>query len=182
MPSLVYAISLLLLVPGLCTASTTLLHESKTELFLSAPSFAVVGASDDERKFGTIVFKTMLDQGLDVVPINPFVPESQGIPCLHALSDLADPARTAISVVTPPAVTLEIVRQAHALGVYAVWLQPGAEDAAVLAFIANATANSPTRTSYIHSTAQGLARRSSSPCAIADPDAPDVISTIALRR
>ncbi|KAJ7929605.1 CoA-binding protein, partial [Mycena leptocephala] len=105
--------------------------------FLSAPSFAVVGASDDETKFGTIVFKTMLDQGMDVVPINPFVSESQGIPCLDSLTEIADPTRTSISVVTQPSVTLEILRQASALGIFAVWLQPGAEDDAVLKFIAN---------------------------------------------
>ncbi|KAF8206032.1 CoA-binding protein, partial [Mycena galopus ATCC 62051] len=103
--------------------------------FLSAPSFAVVGASDDETKFGTIVFKTMLEQGLDVVPINPFVPESQGVPCLDSLAEIADPARTSISIVTQPSVTLQILREATALGIFAVWLQPGAEDAAVLEFI-----------------------------------------------
>ncbi|KAJ6531387.1 CoA-binding protein, partial [Mycena vulgaris] len=103
--------------------------------FLSAPSFAVVGASDDDTKFGTIVFKAMLDKGMDVAPINPFVSASQGIPCLHSLADIADPARTSISVVTQPSVTLEILRQAQALGIFSVWLQPGAEDDAVLDFI-----------------------------------------------
>ncbi|KAJ7438133.1 succinyl CoA synthetase-like protein [Mycena galericulata] len=176
---------LLLVVPALCTASAaTLLLESKTELFLSAPSFAVVGASDDATKFGTIVFKTMLEKGMDVVPINPvsiaaFIPESQGVPCLHSLSDLADPARTAISVVTQPAVTLQILRQAHDLGIFAVWLQPGAEDDAVLNFIASANS---TGTSYIHSAAPvaagRLGRRVDSPCGVSDPDTPDVISTL----
>jgi hypothetical protein len=56
MPSLVAALALLLLASGLCSASTaSLVVDSKKELFLSAPSFAVVGASDDESKFGTIV-------------------------------------------------------------------------------------------------------------------------------
>ncbi|KAJ7347901.1 CoA-binding protein, partial [Mycena albidolilacea] len=103
--------------------------------FLSAPSFAVVGASDDETKFGTIVFKTMLEQGMDVVPINPFVVESQGRPCLDSLAEIADPGQTSISVVTQPSVTLKILRQAKDLGIFAVWLQPGAEDDAVLEFI-----------------------------------------------
>ncbi|KAJ7790023.1 CoA binding domain-containing protein [Mycena olivaceomarginata] len=121
---------------------------SKKELFLSAPSFAVVGASDDETKFGTIVFKTILEQGLDVVPINP------GVPTLDSLADIADPARTSISLhalthIWYSQVTLQILRQASALGIFAVWLQPGAEDAAVLDFIAAANGT----TSYIHSAA-----------------------------
>ncbi|KAJ6551922.1 hypothetical protein B0H19DRAFT_950596 [Mycena capillaripes] len=165
------------------TASSLL--QSKTDLFLSAPSFAVVGASDDETKFGTIVFKTMLDQGMDVVPINPFVAESQGVPCLHSLADIADPARTSISVVTQPSVTLQILRQASTLGIFAVWLQPGAEDEAVLEFIANT--NSTMRgTTYIHSAAPltGTVRRNGTgtvgPC-VRNPLAPDVISTIVRR-
>ncbi|KAJ7929599.1 CoA binding domain-containing protein [Mycena leptocephala] len=184
MPSLVAALALLLLASGLCSASTaSLLVDSKKELFLSAPSFAVVGASDDESKFGTIVFKTMLEQGMDVVPINPFASESQGVPCLDSLAEIADPARTSISVVTPPSVTLSILRQASALSIFAVWLQPGAEDAAVLEFIANANAT----TSYIHSTVGGAFRRSNGsagtlgPCITGNPDAPDLISTLVRR-
>jgi UPF0716 family protein affecting phage T7 exclusion len=68
MPSLVAALALLLLVPGLCSASTgaSLLVDSKKELFLSAPSFAVVGASDDESKFGTIVRTPNLHIGMNI--------------------------------------------------------------------------------------------------------------------
>ncbi|KAJ7241415.1 NAD-P-binding protein [Mycena rebaudengoi] len=123
---------LLLLVPYLSAASNI---ENKQELFLSAPSFAVVGASNNETKFGTIVFKTLLAHGADVFSV-----ASQGIPCLPSLADLPDPSHTSVSIVTPPSVTLEILKQAAALGIFAVWLQPGAEDAAVLAFIANSTA------------------------------------------
>ncbi|KAJ7474851.1 succinyl CoA synthetase-like protein [Mycena latifolia] len=148
-------------------------------MFLSAPSFAVVGASDDESKFGTIVFKAMLAKGMDVTPINPFVPASQGITCLHSLADIADPARTSISVVTPPSVTLEIVRQAHALGVFSVWLQPGAEDDAVLDFITNVT-SAGGGTSYIHAAPRPGAVRRGTPggCIVSDPTNPDVISAL----
>ncbi|KAJ7241413.1 NAD-P-binding protein [Mycena rebaudengoi] len=127
---------LLLLAACLSAASSNI--ESKQELFLSAPLFAIVGASNNETKFGTIVFKTLLAHGADVVPINPAT--SQGITCLPSLADLPDPSHTSVFIVTPPSVTLEILKQAAALGIFAVWLQPGAEDAAVLAFIANSTA------------------------------------------
>ncbi|KAJ6480309.1 CoA binding domain-containing protein [Mycena sanguinolenta] len=158
-----------------------MLLESKKQLFLSAPSFAVVGASDDDTKFGTIVFKTMLEQGLDVVPINPFVTESQGVPCLDSLAEIVDPARTSISIVTQPSVTLQILRQATALGIFAVWLQPGAEDDAVLDFIANANATgAPT---FIHSAARIRSRGAnvSPPCNAGNLSTPDVISTLERR-
>ncbi|KAK7052581.1 CoA-binding domain-containing protein [Favolaschia claudopus] len=178
-------LTLLCVVPALFVASkASALLESNTKLFLSAPSFAVVGASNDESKFGTIVFKAMLEHGMDVVPVNPFVAESHGISCLHSLDDIVDPAHTSISIVTQPSVTLQILRQASALGIFAVWLQPGAEDDAVLEFIAspNATARG---TSYIHS-AEALsleARKSNEtpPCLAGDPAKPDLISTLARR-
>ncbi|KAJ7634622.1 CoA binding domain-containing protein [Roridomyces roridus] len=165
MLSLVSAMSLfLMLAPRLCIAF--LVQESQKELFLN------------ETKFGTIVFKTMLAKGLDVVPINPLVPESQGVPCLSSLSDLVDPARTAISVVTQPAVTLDVLHQAQELGIFAVWLQPGAEDASVLDFIASANVNG-SMTTYIHSIPprEGLlGQRTESPCgSLAKPD---ILSTL----
>ncbi|KAJ7239431.1 hypothetical protein C8J57DRAFT_994436, partial [Mycena rebaudengoi] len=59
----------------------------------------------------------------------------QGIPCLHSLADLPDPSHTSISIVTQPSVTLEILKQAEELDIFAIWLQPGAENEAVLDFM-----------------------------------------------
>lgn len=42
---------------------------------------------------------------------------------------LPDPANTSLSIITPPAATREILRQAKEAGVPAVWLQPGSFDA-----------------------------------------------------
>nr|GAT48176.1 predicted protein [Mycena chlorophos] len=157
--------------PGVIQSREMSLLKSKTDHFLSAPSFAVVGASEDETKFGTIVLKTMLEQGLDAVPVNP------------SLSDLDDPERTSISIVTQPAVTLSILYQAVELGVPAVWLQPGAEDSAVLEFIEN---TNNTGTTFIHSSARALARRQDTDTTPTcggrrrglDLDTPDLISTL----
>jgi hypothetical protein len=86
-------------------------------------------------------------------------------------------------------VALEILRQASALGIFAVWLQPGAEDDAVLEFIANASSTTG-GTSYIHSLPvfSGVVRRDDNgtnktpPCGhVSDPAVPDLISTL-LRR
>ncbi|KAJ7194889.1 NAD-binding protein [Mycena rebaudengoi] len=138
---------LLLLVPCLSAASSNI-----QELFLSAPSFAVVGASNNETKFGTI-----------------FSAASQGIPCLPSLADLPDPSHTSVSIVTPPSVTLEILKQVAALGIFAIWLQPGAEDAAIRAFIANSTALSG-RSIFSTDTL--------GPCSVGNPEKPDLISTL----
>jgi hypothetical protein len=61
--------------------------------------------------------------------------EIEGLPTVKALDDLADPSVTGISVITPPRVTLEILKRAKERQVPALWLQPGAEDAAVADFV-----------------------------------------------
>ena len=50
------------------------------------------------------------------------------------LGALPNPRETALSVITPPAVTLEVLREAQRLGIAAVWLQPGTFNADVLAY------------------------------------------------
>ncbi|KAJ7485577.1 CoA binding domain-containing protein, partial [Mycena latifolia] len=109
--------------------------EQKKEYFLSAPKFAVVGASTNPTKNGFKILKWLLEHHKDVVPINLKASEIQGIKCMKTLSELLDPTHTSVSIVVPPEVTLEILQQAKALGVFALWLQPGAEDDAVVEFI-----------------------------------------------
>lgn len=52
---------------------------------------------------------------------------------MPSLRDLPDPRRTSVSIITPPAVTRRVLEEARALGVPAVWLQPGTFDDEVLA-------------------------------------------------
>ncbi|KAJ7134545.1 CoA binding domain-containing protein [Mycena epipterygia] len=118
----------------MATKNTSALSQKKA-LFLSAPKFAVVGASTNASKNGSKALKWLIEQHKDVVPINPKASEIQGIKCMKTLSELPDPTHTAVSVVVRPEVTLEILQQAKALGIFALWLQPGAEDDAVIKFI-----------------------------------------------
>ncbi|KAJ6557411.1 CoA binding domain-containing protein [Mycena vulgaris] len=109
--------------------------DQKKHRFLSAPKYAVVGASSNSSKNGFKALNWLVAQHKDVTPINLKADEIQGIKCVKALSDLPDPTHTSVSIVVPPKVTLDIVKQAKALGVFALWLQPGAEDDAVVEYI-----------------------------------------------
>ncbi|KAJ7121361.1 hypothetical protein C8R43DRAFT_900261, partial [Mycena crocata] len=51
------------------------------------------------------------------------------------VGELPSPTKTSISIITPPKVTLPILRAALPLGVPAVWIQPGAADEAVAAWV-----------------------------------------------
>ncbi|KAK7692191.1 hypothetical protein QCA50_003815 [Cerrena zonata] len=103
--------------------------------FLSSPKYAVVGASKDQSKFGTKVLQWYLARSKDVTPLHPKEAELEGVKTLKAVSDLPNPTETSISVITPPKITLGVLEQAKASSVPAIWIQPGAEDAAVIKYI-----------------------------------------------
>jgi predicted CoA-binding protein len=98
----------------------------RIENFLASGSFAVVGASTDRSKYGNKVLRCYQQHGRKVYPVNPRAPEVEGLRAYPSLAALPAPV-PAISVITPPAATEQVVREAHAAGVKHVWMQPGAE-------------------------------------------------------
>lgn len=101
----------------------------------SATSVAVVGATDDPAKFGGRIYRDLKRKGFRVSPVNPGRDTVDGDPCYPSLADLPE-APTIVNLVVPPAVTLQVLQQCVDLGLRRVWIQPGAEDEAVAAFVA----------------------------------------------
>ncbi|MCU0661130.1 MAG: CoA-binding protein [Myxococcota bacterium] len=100
--------------------------------FLSQPAFAVAGASTDRAKYGNKVVRAYLQQGRSVLPINPKADEVEGVRTVRSVADLPS-ADIGLSIVTPPAVTREVVEQALSRGIRHLWMQPGAENEEVIA-------------------------------------------------
>jgi predicted CoA-binding protein len=98
----------------------------RIEAFLASSSFAVVGASTDRSKYGNKVLRCYQQHGRKAFPVNPKAPEVEGLRAYPSLAALPEPV-PAISVITPPAATEQVVREAHTAGVKHVWMQPGAE-------------------------------------------------------
>jgi len=94
--------------------------------FLQATRFGVVGASTDRTKYGNRVLRCYQQQGLSVVPVNPKEREVEGVPCVATVAELPGDV-TSISVITPPAVTEQVVEAAITRGIRNIWMQPGAE-------------------------------------------------------
>ncbi|KAF8635883.1 hypothetical protein AX15_000064 [Amanita polypyramis BW_CC] len=111
--------------------------EAIQRAFLSSSAYAVVGASKDQSKYGSRVLKWYKQRSYKVTPVHPKESELEGIPTVASISDLPSPKETSVSIITPPKVTLSILKQAKDLSVPALWLQPGAEDAAVVEYIKN---------------------------------------------
>ena len=103
----------------------------RIQAFLACDSFAVVGASTDRSKYGNKVLRCYQQHGREAYPINARATEVEGQKAYPTLASLPVKVQ-AISVITPPAITEQVVRDAAAAGVKHVWMQPGAEsDAAV---------------------------------------------------
>ncbi len=58
-----------------------------------------------------------------------------GDPCYPSVADLPEDP-TIVNIVVPPPVTRQVLRQCLDRGLRRVWVQPGAEDDEVLAFLA----------------------------------------------
>lgn len=101
--------------------------------FWRQTSFAVIGVSQNQRKFGRIIYDEMKRRGYPVVGVNPHPFEEDGITLFPRLAEIAPPP-AAIIVVVPPEVTNGIVREAHELKIGHVWIQPGAESDEAITF------------------------------------------------
>ncbi|TFB01318.1 hypothetical protein CCMA1212_006653 [Trichoderma ghanense] len=112
--------------------------EATAKRFFSSPLFAVVGASSNPAKFGHKVHAWYLNHNLPVTPINPASPtvkvNDEDHPTLPDVKSLPRPTETSVSIITPPAVTINVLKEAKSVGIPAVWLQPGTFDGDVLKF------------------------------------------------
>jgi len=101
------------------------------ETWFRSKRIAVCGATPRPEKWGYKVFKRLLDAGYDAIPVHPVADQIEGHACVHSLRDIQPPP-DAISVITPPQVSLEIVRTSHDLNSIPIWFQPGSADEQVL--------------------------------------------------
>jgi len=100
--------------------------------FASAPTWAVVGASNASQKFGNRIYLALREAGYTVYPVNPLHDEIEGDRAYARLVDLPEPP-IVVDMVIPPKRALPVVQDAIAIGVEAIWFQPGAESEAAAA-------------------------------------------------
>ncbi|MBN2344414.1 MAG: CoA-binding protein [Deltaproteobacteria bacterium] len=110
------------------------------DTFLASKKFAVAGASENREKYGNKVLRAYVQASRAVVPVNPGAEEVEGIPACSSIADLPEDV-DALSIVTPPKVTVEVVKQALSRGIKQIWMQPGAEHPDAVASAVAAGAN-----------------------------------------
>jgi predicted CoA-binding protein len=96
------------------------------QTFLDGKCIAVVGASDDPKSFGGIIFRALLDHGIDAVAVNPRYDTVSDRPCYPALTAVPDDTTIdGVLVVVPKNAAVDVVNQAIARHVPRVWLFKG---------------------------------------------------------
>jgi predicted CoA-binding protein len=93
---------------------------------------AVIGASNNRRKFGNRALRAYRDQGYTVVPINPHEPEVEGLKAYASVLDVPGPIDMA-SFYVPPEIGEEIIGDIARKQIAEVWLNPGAESDELIA-------------------------------------------------
>jgi predicted CoA-binding protein len=89
--------------------------------FLKQKRLAVVGVSRNPSDFSRMLFREFLQEGYDVVPVNPQVEELEGRPCFSRVSDIAPPVEGAL-LMTPPELSEQVVRDCLVAGITSVWM------------------------------------------------------------
>lgn len=93
---------------------------------------AVVGATDNTAKYGSVIYRDLKRRGYRVWPVNPNRPTVDGDPAYDRIGDLPDQPDI-IDLVVPAGVGLGVVREAIDLGWEGVWVQPGADSPELIA-------------------------------------------------
>jgi uncharacterized protein len=87
---------------------------------------AVIGASNNRRKFGNKAVRAFHAQGYTVLPVNPHETSIEGLPTFGSVLDIPGAIDMATMYV-PPAVGAGIVEDLARKGVGEVWFNPGSE-------------------------------------------------------
>ncbi len=93
---------------------------------------AIVGASNNRDKFGNKALRAFQAEGYRVIPVNPTESTVEGLPAYGSVLDIPHTVEL-VSVYVQPDVTLRLLEEFEQKGVPEIWINPGAEDDAVVA-------------------------------------------------
>jgi uncharacterized protein len=103
---------------------------AQIDAFLSHKRLAMVGVSHNPQDISRQLLREFRRRQYDAIPVNPTVSEVDGLPCYASVGDIVPPVE-AVLVMTPPAVTNQVVRDCDAAGIRSVWMFRGGGTGAV---------------------------------------------------
>ena len=93
---------------------------------MSEPTVAVIGASQDRRKFGNKAVRAYQESGFQVFPVHPTEREIEGLPAFASV-DAIPTELEIVSMYVPPAIGLTLLPAIALKKPKELWLNPGAE-------------------------------------------------------
>ena len=91
--------------------------------FLSAKRMAVIGVSRSAKEYSRLLFRELLKNGYDAVPINPAAEEVDGKTCYRSIKDIVPAPERAVIILPEGKIEQAILECADA-GVRDVWVHP----------------------------------------------------------
>jgi hypothetical protein len=101
--------------------------------FLSQRKLALVGVSQNGKKFGNMVWRDLNAKGYQIFPVHRHASAIDGQSCWPSLSALPE-AVGGVIVVIPPSETEKLVREVVSAGIPRVWMQQGAQSTAAIRY------------------------------------------------
>ena len=96
--------------------------KQKIEDFLKSKKIALAGVSRNKKKFGYISFKSLVEKGYNILPINPNANEIDDKKCFKSISDLPSDVESVL-IMTPQHNTDEVLKEAIKKGIKNIWVQ-----------------------------------------------------------
>jgi uncharacterized protein len=93
---------------------------------------AVIGASNDRRKFGNKAVRAFARQGYDVKPVNPHMTTVEGLTAYASIADIPGPIDL-VTVYVPPEIGELLLPDIARKQPGELWVNPGADSPALLA-------------------------------------------------
>ena len=93
---------------------------------------AVVGASNDRHKFGNKALRAFQAEGHTVIPINPHEGQVEGLKSYASVLDVPGPIDMA-TVYVQPEIATRLLAEFERKQIPEIWINPGAEDDALMA-------------------------------------------------
>jgi uncharacterized protein len=104
-------------------------------------NYAIIGASNNQEKYGFKVLKNLYEKGFKVIPINPKEDIIMKLKCYHSLNDYYNKniqnnpnlennlkKIDVVIFIVKPKITQEILKEVKQFGINKVWMQPGSEN------------------------------------------------------
>jgi len=97
---------------------------------------ALIGASNNPKKYGNKILLNLLSKNYKVVPINPKEKQVNGLASFSKVSEMQKKP-SIINFVVPPSLGLKITKDLVKLGYDNFWYQPGAESKEISEYLLN---------------------------------------------